>query len=108
MCNQKKAEKSHGEKIKETSSAGRTLKDADDTVSERKLLKVTPELCRKCKYHTIMTIGGIYTACYYIIYTRQRQGCPPGTCDKYEKGIPKPVRFGAMIKEDIANEMRDI
>ena len=41
MCYQKKAEKSHGEKIKETFSVGRTLKDADDTVSERKLLKVT-------------------------------------------------------------------
>ena len=106
MCNQKKAEKSHGEKLKETSSVERTLKDADDTVSERKLLKVTPELYRKCKYHTTMTIGGIYTTCYYIVYTRQRQGCPPGTCDKYEKGIPKPVRFNSDIREDVNEKDR--
>lgn len=44
MRNQKKAEKSHGEKLKETSSAERTLKDADDIVSERKLLKVPWEV----------------------------------------------------------------
>lgn len=45
MYNQKKAEKLHGEKVKGMSSVEKTLKDADDTVSERKLLKAFYDYC---------------------------------------------------------------
>ena len=93
MHNQKKAEKSPGEKIKETSSAGRTQKDADDTENVRNFRKTSQKLCKSCKYHVIISAGMHYIACYYIVRTQQSLDCPIGWCDKYQKGKAGPEEW---------------
>ena len=74
------------EKCKEPSKAERTLNDAGDTGSGRKLLKTTPKLCRSCKYHTVISFGTEDVYCEYIVHTHKSRGEIIGWCDKYEKG----------------------
>jgi len=55
--------------------------------------QITQNLCKRCKYHTVIGQGGHTVACYYVVRKSHSRGEPVGFCTHFEKGIPEPLNF---------------
>lgn len=51
------------------------------------------ELCKNCIYGIPFSAGNHNYACYYLVRTGKRRGCPEGWCDKYEEGKPQAYEW---------------
>lgn len=50
--------------------------------------KEVKKQCKKCKYSTLLNNSEY--VCYYIVITKQRRGCSPVNCERFEPKSKKP------------------